>query len=202
MLECYKTECDKADIEIDICKGSESEELQNLLYEINSQMIRSFDGVMFHGAAIIYNEKAYLFAAPSGTGKTTHISLWQECFSDKVTILNGDKPFIRFTDGEFYVYGSPWQGKEKLGFNGKARLGGIYLLQRADTNSICKASSNQILNGLVKSVLIEKNTQDRLKVIDILNRIYKTIPVNVLYCNTDKQAAYIVKQHIDREAPK
>ena len=36
---------------------------------------------------------------------------------DRVTVINDDKPIIRKIDGEFYVYGTPWQGKESIGKN-------------------------------------------------------------------------------------
>ena len=39
---------------------------------------------LFHSAAIAYDQRAYLFSAPSGTGKSTHIGLWRECFGKSV----------------------------------------------------------------------------------------------------------------------
>ena len=32
--------------------------------------------ILIHGAAISCNNKCYIFIAPSGTGKTTHIMNW------------------------------------------------------------------------------------------------------------------------------
>ena len=197
MLEDYKVSCDKSGVVIPAQKGNSAKEYQNILECLNYRLVRDFDGIMIHAAAIVYNDKGYLFAAPSGTGKTTHISLWQQHFRDEIRILNGDKPFIRYEDGDFYVYGSPWQGKENLGYNGRVKLGGIYILERAKQNSICKADSHQVLNGLIKSVLIENNIDDRLKTLDLLNRISGSVPVHLLYCNTQADAAYITKQHID-----
>lgn len=37
----------------------------------------AFDRFLLHGAAVAYGGAAYLFTAPSGTGKSTHIRLWR-----------------------------------------------------------------------------------------------------------------------------
>ena len=41
---------------------------------------------------ISFDGQGIAFAAPSGTGKTTHIKLWQRLYGDRVEIINGDKP--------------------------------------------------------------------------------------------------------------
>ncbi|MEI3232941.1 MAG: hypothetical protein V8S33_00430 [Intestinibacter bartlettii] len=46
---------------------------------------------------------AYLFSAHSGTGKSTHTSLWLDHFKDRALIINDDKPCIREINGELYV---------------------------------------------------------------------------------------------------
>lgn len=38
-----------------------------------------FNGILLHSSAVVYNGEAYLFSAPSGTGKSTHTQL---CSSD------------------------------------------------------------------------------------------------------------------------
>ena len=49
---------------------------------------------LMHGASISYEGQAFLFTAPSGTGKSPHIRLWKKHIGEKVKIVNGDKPFI------------------------------------------------------------------------------------------------------------
>ena len=49
---------------------------------------------LMHGAAIAFDGAAYLFTAPSGTGKTTHVRLWRQYLGSRVTVVNGDKPFL------------------------------------------------------------------------------------------------------------
>lgn len=67
---------------------------------------------LMHGAVVEWNEKGYMFTAPSGTGKTTHIQLWKQFIGEDVRIINGDKPILEIGEQEVLAYGTPWAGSE------------------------------------------------------------------------------------------
>lgn len=90
-----------------------------------------FDIFLFHGAVIEKDGYAYIFTAPSGTGKSTRIQLWLEQYPDS-TIVNGDKPFIMKTEDSILACGSPWAGKEGWNTNTMVPLHAIFLLERDD----------------------------------------------------------------------
>ena len=54
------------------------------------------DAFVLHSATFDVDGVGVVFAAHSGTGKTTHMLLWQKLLGDKMTIVNGDKPIVRF----------------------------------------------------------------------------------------------------------
>ena len=112
------------------------------LYREMAEKLPLYDRVVFHGAAIEYGCKAYLFTAPSGTGKTTHISLWRKYLGEKVNIINGDKPILRLIENGFIVYGTPFAGKEQWQRNVSAPLGGICFLSQGKDNKITKLTDN------------------------------------------------------------
>ena len=62
-----------------------------------------YDMFLMHAAVVAVDGVAYIFTAPSGTGKTTHTMLWKKHFGDRAVIVNGDKPLIRLQDGKVYV---------------------------------------------------------------------------------------------------
>ncbi|MBE6934273.1 MAG: hypothetical protein E7462_04385 [Ruminococcaceae bacterium] len=174
-------------------------ESEQLLFAINRVLLEKYNGVMLHGAVIEYNGQGYMFAAHSGTGKTTHIRLWEQCFGQSVRVLCGDKPFVRLTqNGEVVVYGSAWRGKEGMGYNGKCRLAGIYLLNRAQENRIFPATTVQKLQGLMHAALFEKDLQQVF--LTVAEEICKRVPIHVLECNKEPQAAILVKEHVDGDA--
>lgn len=59
------------------------------------EILDNYDGLFFHSSALMLDGKAYLFSAPSGTGKSTHTALWQRHFGGRVQMINDDKPIIR-----------------------------------------------------------------------------------------------------------
>ena len=94
------------------------------------------DRFVFHAAAFLWRGKAWLFSAPSGTGKTTQLRNWQRLYGTEMEILNGDKPILELCpDGTVLVHPSPWKGKECLGRDDvTAPLGGIVLLRQDKEN--------------------------------------------------------------------
>ena len=53
------------------------------IYRIICKKMLKYDAMLMHCAAISVDNEAYLFTAVSGTGKTTHISLWKKKFKEK-----------------------------------------------------------------------------------------------------------------------
>ncbi len=151
---------------------------------------------LFHAAVIEYEGKAYAFTAKSGTGKTTHISLWEKAFGDKVRIINGDKPLVRRTMAEgkveFIIYGTPWSGKEHKNINTSAKLGGICLLERSESNFIEKAGC-EALPFLMGQVLVKKDSDYLMGLMNFIGDLVTYVPIYRLGVNTDISAAQVAK---------
>lgn len=159
-----------------------------LFRQICKKVLEKYNGMFLHCASIKYNGKAYLFTAPSGTGKTTHIKLWIEHMGNRVEVINGDKPILRRKDNEIIVYGTPWQGKENYGSNINAPLGGIFLLRRAEKNTVTKATAKESLPFILSQTLRLNKKENMIKIFEMLEYIVKSTPIYNLNCNMDKQA--------------
>lgn len=153
--------------------------------------IPNYDTILFHGAVVAYAGKAYLFAAPSGTGKTTHIRLWLEALPDAY-VLNGDKPFIRVEkDGSILACGTPWRGKEKYGRNEILPLEAICHLERDTVNHIASITAKEAGNGLLRQTYLPSESQAIVKTVTILDKVSKNVRLYRLLCNMDPEAAQI-----------
>lgn len=143
--------------------------------------------VLFHGVAITYRDHCYLIAARSGTGKSTHAGLWQQYLgAEQVEIINGDKPFIRYHDREFTVYGTPWCGKEGMQKNTKAKLAGIIFLDRGEECHIQMIDEKDAVGRLFRQLhLTHMGTVNVLKVCDA---IIKYVPCYNLVCDISEDA--------------
>lgn len=146
-----------------------------------------FDTFLMHGAVVAVGDKAWLFTAPSGTGKTTHINLWLKNIPGSY-VVNGDKPLIHIGD-ECTVYGTPWAGKERMNRNMGVKLCGIVVLNRGLKNHIEKVPMNQILPVLIQQSYRPKTRVELEKTLSLLNRLGRKIPMYQLYCNMNDEAA-------------
>jgi len=93
-----------------------------------------------HSSVIMHAGKGYMFLGKSGTGKSTHSSLWMKNIPD-CTLLNDDNPIIRIgEDGVARVYGSPWSGKTPCYKNLECPVGAIVRLSQYKENRIRRCS--------------------------------------------------------------
>lgn len=154
-----------------------------------AKRLPDYDAFVMHGAAMSANGKGYLFTAPSGTGKTTHIRMWKELFPEQVGCINGDKPIVRKIDGQFYFCGSPWRGKERYGSTDILPIGGICLLERAKENTIQKVTAAEIFPQLSHQVYFQKDQKQLVKFLDLFDEMLSAVPLYRMGCNMDPTAA-------------
>lgn len=144
--------------------------------------------ILMHGASISYHNQAYLFTAPSGTGKSTHIRLWKKYLGDEVKIVNGDKPFISLADNPPTIYGTPWAGKERWQRNCSEPLKGICFLQRGTTNSIKRLNPEECLSLLFHQVYIPDDSLTAGLTLELLDKLIKSVPLYLLQCDMSEDA--------------
>ncbi len=149
-------------------------------------------GAMFlHSACIAVDGEAYCFTADSGTGKSTHIRLWKKLFGDRAVIVNGDKPLIRKFGGRYYVYGTPWCGKEGWSENMGAPIKALCLVERSPDNRIAPMDGFNVIYTIIEQT-IRPRTQDQLDaVLDIMDGLLSSVPMYRLGCNMEDEAAVV-----------
>lgn len=147
-----------------------------------------YDVLLLHGSAISYLGYGYIYSAASGTGKSTHARLCKEVFGDDVQYINDDKPLLRRLGGEWYVFGTPWDGKHHLSENRCVPLGGICELARGETNEIHPANADAALRTLLRQVY-RPDDEDRMKKTLDLAVSLAEIRFWQMKCNISRDAA-------------
>jgi len=161
-------------------QGPESVEFYALSAALG-EMLPVYDRLQTHGVAIEYDGKAYMFSAPSGTGKSTRAFLWQKYLGyDKVSVINGDKPVLWFNGNEVLACGSPWAGKEGLNRNVCVPLGGICLLRRSSENTIRHADAQQFFDFFMPQVQLPSAVPAKMKALSLLEELYAKVPIFML----------------------
>ncbi len=159
-----------------------------------------FHNAMFlHASLIDVGGVGVAFTALSGTGKSTHTLLWQKLLQDKMQIINGDKPIIRFIDDIPYGYGTPWNGKEGLGTNKKVPLKHICFIERSEKNSCEKITAEKALKNVFSQIFIPKDPIAASNTLVLLNRLLEKCTIWNIKCNMDIEAAQIAYNEIFKE---
>lgn len=147
--------------------------------------------LLIHASCILASDgRAYPFIAASGTGKSTHTSLWLK-YIENCSLLNDDNPVIRINaDGKPIIYGSPWSGKTPCYRRCCAPLGAVTRIERAPVNSIEHLRPVEAFAALLPACSSMKWDLDIYKnLCDSITRIIETTPVYTLHCLPDEAAA-------------
>lgn len=156
-----------------------------------ARKLLQFEGFQLHASSVILKGHAYLFSAPSGTGKSTHTEKWVRLFDARY--LNDDKPALRFINDRWFAYGTPWSGKHDLSDPGKAPLGGIAFLRRGTENSICRLDPQEAVPYFLSQLLRVISGELMEQQLALVDRLLQKIPVYLLTCRNDDEAAYVAR---------
>lgn len=157
-----------------------------------SECFVEYDIYMMHGAVVANDGLAYLFTAPSGTGKTTHILKWLKHCPDAF-VVNGDKPFIRLNDdGTVLACGAPWAGKENLYTNTMVPLKAIILMERAEDNHIERISFAEAFPKLLQQTYRPEDPDKMRKTLKLMQRLNPAVSFWRFQCNNFKDDCFDV----------
>lgn len=153
--------------------------------------------IAIHSVSILYRDKAWLFSAPSGTGKSTHANLWKDYL--QIPTINGDLNLLAFENNTPVIHGIPWCGTSETYDTNTYSLGGIILLRQAPTDRIAELNpdekqllvSQRFISPSWTVELFEKN-------LSIAEKAVKQALVCRLNCTKEKSAMETVKQRIDK----
>ena len=154
-----------------------------------TERLLEYDTLLFHGSVVAVDGEAYLFAAKSGTGKSTHTRLWRERLGERAVMVNDDKPFLRMTEQGVLACGSPWNGKHHLGTNVCVPLKAICILERGEANHIREISPREALGMLFQQ---SSRPMDRAllpKYLELLDRLAGGVAFYRMVCNMNMDAA-------------
>ncbi len=157
------------------------------------------DTIILHSSALAMEGDAYLFTAPSGTGKSTHARLWRETFGEKVVMINDDKPVIRRIGEDFFVYGTPWNGKHHLDTNVKVKIKAICNLKRGEENSVKKIAPRDMLFVLLNQTLRPSTEGQAQNLLGLLDKLLSRVSLYEMHCNITKEAAELAFKTMSRE---
>lgn len=80
--------------------------LQSLDIRLFANWLASFGDVILHAAGVAVDGRGYCFTASAGVGKSTLAASLSA--NTSVTVLGEDQVILRYLEGRFWIYGTPW----------------------------------------------------------------------------------------------
>ena len=150
--------------------------------------------LMMHSSVVAKDKVGYMFLGKSGTGKSTHSSLWLR-YLDGYHLLNDDNPVLRVSGSDVTVYGSPWSGKTPCYRQEKARVGGLVMLEQKPYNKISRESVVVALSSLLCSCSVmiwDRGSYDCI--MRTIEQVITLVGVHHLECLPDEAAARLCNE--------
>lgn len=166
--------------------------------KIAEQMI-DYSTWLFHGSVVAVDGNAFLFAADSGTGKSTHTALWRKYFGNRAVMVNDDKPLLKIGRDGVFACGTPWNGKHNLGNNIILPLKAICFIHRSVENNIEALNRKQAFHLILKYAYRSSDKDRTAKSIMLADRILTNVLVYSLGCNMDLSAVLTAYNRITED---
>jgi hypothetical protein len=137
-------------------------------------------GVELHGCGIIDRDgRGQLFVGQSGAGKTTTARVWLS--EGHYDIVSDDRVIVRFINGEWRMFGTPWHGEAELSAALSAPLAAIHLLVQASRTELVSLPPAQAAAALFGCTFPPFYDAEALNfTLECLERIVRDLPVRAL----------------------
>lgn len=143
-------------------------QFQLILIDILYKLLFPNKGILIHASAVFANNKAFLFLGKSEAGKSTIMRF----LSKNYRPLADDSLIIKKENGDFYLYQTPFVEHERWvrkNNSGKYPIGRIFFLKKSKDFKAKKIKKeDDVVNELVKHILIVENSRDFQKYIKII----------------------------------
>lgn len=166
-------------------------EIEYMLYgSLFYEELVKHHGFLLHSSCVVRDGLAYLFSAPSGTGKSTHTNLWVKNFPDAF-ILNDDKPAILINHHSVIASGTPFSGKTSLNHNSTFPIKGICFLKRAKDNKIKKITKKEALYLILNSTIRPNDASNMDLLFSSVDEVLNKVDCYELECNMNDDACIV-----------
>ena len=167
-----------------------------VLIELTARELLRYDCCIFHSASYVWNGKAFLLTAPSGTGKTTQYLNWERLFPNEITMISGDMPVLeRREDGSVWAHPTTWNGKENIGSRLSAPVAGIVLLEQGKENAVTPLSARDAVVPFFEQFIVRPETEEQiLALARLMDQMLRNLPCYKLVNRGDDASTLLLRE--------
>jgi hypothetical protein len=155
-------------------------------------------GFLLHSAFIRHKDRAILFTAPSGTGKSTQASLWKQYRGAEV--INGDRTAVTVGEQGVIAHGIPYCGTSGIYGNTQLPLAAIVYLSQGSESVAQPLTGLRAFRRVWEGCSV--HTWDRKDVELTTNTVLEAlrqVPVVHLRCTPDESAVAALEAYLRKE---
>ena len=175
--------------ELPFCDGAAHEAESICIQREFCRALPKLGAFMLHSSVVECAGEGFAFFGLSGAGKSTHTMLWKELLGEKMRIINGDKPVIRFSGGKAVAYGTPWCGKELWSENASVPLKALCHIVKSKENRIRELSKDEAVRVLMGQVILPAEKEDAERTLELLGALIENVRIYELCCDVSLDAA-------------
>jgi hypothetical protein len=152
---------------------------QSLEIVLFSNWLANYGEMILHASGFITNGEAYAFLGESGAGKSTLIrSLLNQ---PRVTILGEDQVILRFIQGQFWIFGTPWHLDPAVCSPLGAPLKGLFFLDRNKPYGLHPIPPVKAYERILQTAFIPYYREDALeRIMDGISKLIDTVSMHSL----------------------
>lgn len=192
---CYReTAGDRAEITLvqDEVRELHIDPVFTSLLALERRMIRK-DSMILHCAYMVYKEKAILFSAPSGTGKSTQADLWEKYRGSRT--VNGDRALLRKIEGRWNACGWPVCGSSEICHLQDTPVFAVVMLRQGRINHAERLSPMQAFSQLYAQITINRwNREFVERAMRNIEDLIGSVPVWQLTCDISEDAVQCLEK--------
>lgn len=151
------------------------------------RILHSCGMCLFHCSYVDDHGAALLFSAPSGGGKTTQATLWEQ-YADAV-MINGDRAVLESTPGGYLAHGLPIAGSSGVFVNRSLPVRAVFVVKKAPHNRTCRLTQQEAFEAIFSELTVNTwNHSFVLACVDFAMEMAARVPVFRLECQIDPGA--------------
>ncbi len=141
-------------------------------------LARSGD-VILHASGVNVDGHGYVFAGKAGAGKSTLASLLLR--NHAVTVLGEDQVILRYLNGRFWIFGTPWHEDPVMCSPQGVPLEKLFFLDRDDKQGVSLIKPIESVTRILQTAFVPFYRQDLMPgILDRLEKLSKQVPGFVL----------------------
>ncbi len=153
-----------------------------------------YGDLLLHAAAIRIGEDGYAFIGQSHAGKSTLARLLSE--DETVKVIGEDQVVLRFYNGEFWLFGSPWHFYSSLFAPDGVRLKGLFFLDGKEKKPSLRLEPLQGISLVMQTAFIPYYDSSAVeRILNTLGQLSDLIPFKSFGFSLDEEA-HLLKQRI------